>query len=196
MVKYLLSLFKKGFSMFDCKIIHFIRVFFLFLYLYSTAYAGYGVCAYKKEKLRDFYCNGPAILKETIVTEQVHVVGSLRATDTTLPYVKVIGSMEVKRSTIYGDFTLRGYLNAKEVQFAKDITLITNHAFFNSSSLNGNLFIYAKHKKPIITIICHSEIKGAITFTHKPGILQLTPEVKLTGALKNGSIQYINMPCE
>lgn len=159
------------------------------------AYSGFGVCNHGKETLANVTCDGPSVLKQTMVNGNIEIAGTLHAEGISASAITVLGGAELANANINGQAKIVGALNADNTVFKKGVAVESDQIILNHTVINGNLIVTSKDKTPYVQLQCSSVIKGFILFDGKAGILQVTGDSLAQGKIQNGSTEFVKRSC-
>ena len=163
----------------------------------SIGYANqeFGACNFIKEKVSSVICYGPTILNETIVTGDVKVAGTLKASKVLIGSMTINGSADIQNARVSGLVNVKGYMHASFVNFENDLRITTTKLDFDHTSVKGSVTISSDKIKPYFKIECGSDITGSVTFEGVPGVVQMTDDSAIHGKINNGEIEFVKTKC-
>ena len=161
----------------------------------AFAYQGYGVCNYGKENLQSVVCYGPTMLKESQVTGDIKVTGPLRAYHVVAGGVSVTGPVLIENSAIHGLVNVIGDFSAVKDDFASDLNITSQVVTLNQSTVHGSITIHASEGEPRLKLQCSTAVAGSVTFSDKPGVVEVTEDSIVQGKVINGEIAFVKLTC-
>lgn len=178
-----------------------IRKFLYFFSLYcmtlpASAQSGFGICDYDKMTLPSIVCNGPAFLKETIVSGNINITGNMEAHHIKASDLNVTGSVNIHDSRISGNVQVTGNLASYQTEFKKSLTVYGEKVLLNHSIVRGEVKIHSTVNKPSLKLTCGAGIAGSIVFEGLEGIVQVTGDSIVQGKVMNGTIEFLKEECE
>lgn len=175
------------------------RYFLLFVALTNIhaayAYSGFGVCNHGKETVASVICNGPTVLKQTQITGDIDITGTLEAEGISVTAMTVMGSADLSASTVRGAVKVAGDLTADHVEFKKGVAVQSDKIMLNHSTVNGLLIITSEQKTPYVQLQCGTDVKGSVMFDGKAGVVQVTGDSIVRGKIVNGSTVFVKRDC-
>lgn len=173
------------------------RVLISLLMLLSVeafAYTGFGVCNLGNEKVDNVICYGPTVLKQTEVTGDVKIAGSLNADQVKLQKLVVSGQVDLKNSTVAGEAEIEGQLYAVASHF-QQLTIRADSISLKNVSIDSALTVNSTVNKPLVKLWCGSNIKGSVVFEGATGTIQITDDSVIEGKIVNGQMEFIKQAC-
>lgn len=174
-------------------IMHKLKLAFFYLVMMSNAYAvtSFGVCQYGKETVSAIHCYGPTILAETTVKGPTSVVGPLKADNTTMQSMKVVGVANLTHSKVKANVQVTGLLNARHGFFSGDVLIASDRAVLSASQVQGSITVQAKHAHPVIELYCGTRVTGGITFVGLAGVVKKSADSVIQGKVVNGTLETV-----
>jgi hypothetical protein len=161
----------------------------------ANAYTGFGMCNFGRETISNIVCYGPVILKDTTVSGNMKVAGSLKADNATIGSITVDGTVSIESSRVKGSTNIVGTLSASGVEFMKDVSIVSDTVTLNNSKLDGSLKVTSEQTKPKLVLECGTIIAGNVTFDSKSGVVSMTGDAAVQGKIINGSQEFIQKKC-
>ncbi|GEM_PF-2184867 len=167
------------------------------LFFSLPAFAQKDPCAFGDQTTKDILCIGQTKLEGTIVDGSTFVSGDLLADNAELKEMDVSGNTTVTESTIKNNVCVVGSLNANNGDFQGNLVMESEKIVLNNSNVQGSILVKSKDKTPILELHCNTQVSGGITFEGKPGIIKKSKNSKISGKVKNGSIEaaFANEHC-
>lgn len=162
----------------------------------ALAYTGFDICNHGKEEVPSVICQGPSVLKDTIVKGNINVVGPLTAVNVTAASVEIVGNTDLQNTKIGGDVSITGNLKANNVVFEKNVTIVANTIFLHGTRVKGAMTISSTSANPELTMECGSVILGTLTFAGKAGVIKITDDSVVKGKITNGSMIFVKQACK
>jgi len=159
------------------------------------AYSGFSVCNHGNETLSSVMCDGPSVLKQTQITGDMNIAGTLQADGISVTSMKVIGETRIANATVRGSVNVVGDLSASHVVFSKGIAIQSNNILLNHTTVDGLVIVTSPDKTPYVQIQCGSDVKGSVMFDGKAGVVQITGDSILRGKVVNGSTEFVKRDC-
>ncbi len=175
-----------------------LRSLFLLCLLSSNlahAYIGFGVCNYGKENVPSVVCVGPTVLKETTVSGDVKVAGSLKALNVSMGSMMITGSTDIQNVKVNGFADVTGNLTADGAEFKQGLSVSASKILLSHSKIDGELIVNSQTTKPYLKMQCGSIVTGTVTFEGMEGVVQITDDSVVQGKIVNGSIEFIKHAC-
>lgn len=173
-----------------------LSLFALFLLNSAYAYTGFGVCNYGKETVATVICYGPTVLKQTTVSGNIKVTGSLQAEDISVNDILVEGNVDIKNSAVNGALNVTGSLMSDHVEYKKGIAVNSDQITLNNSKVNGLVTVTSTQKPPYLQVQCNSVVTGSVLFDGKAGVVQITGDSIVQGKVVNGSLEFVKRTCQ
>lgn len=162
----------------------------------AYAYSGFDVCVFGKETLPSVICYGPTVMKQTIVTGNIRVAGSLQADNVSANNLMIDGPLNIKNSYIKGSVNVTGNFFADHVEFKQGLAIAADDIVLSNSKVNGLMTITSKENNPYLQVQCQSLITGSVLFDGKAGVVQVTGDSLVQGKVVNGSLEFVKRACE
>lgn len=159
------------------------------------AFSGFGICNFTKQKVPAVICYGPTLLEEATVVGDTKVAGPLKAHNVTTNNIIVTGSVYFENATVLGTTEVTGHFKAKNANFEHNLTLITDNVTLYSTNVNGNLIVTAEGTAPSVILECGTVITGDVRFPGAAGVVRLTEDSVVRGAIMNGKSLRIKVNC-
>lgn len=169
---------------------------FLILPTISLGYEGYNICNFGKQTIPAIVCQGPTVMKETKVSGNVNVVGTLNAISVQMGALNVTGRAELYDAEVNGQATVSGELKATNADFKQNLMITGASAILNHVKIKGTVSIYAKEQTPHLSLTCGTIVSQAVEFYGKAGIIEITDDSVIQGKIKNGSMIFIKQKCD
>lgn len=168
----------------------------LILHNSALAYTGFGVCNYGKETIASVICYGPTVLKQTTVSGNIKVTGSLQAENISVQDIVVEGAVDIKNSQVTGSVNIVGSLMSDHVEYKKGVAVTSDKITLNHSTINGLMTVTSQQNSPYLQVQCSSVITGSVFFDGKAGVVQVTGDSIVKGKVVNGSLEFVKRTCE
>jgi hypothetical protein len=161
----------------------------------AHAYSGFGVCNHGKETLDSVLCNGPTVLKETMINGSMNITGTLHADGISVADMTILGAADISNSEVNGKVKVVGALNADHVKFKRGIAIESHNILLNHTVVNGTVIVTSKENTPYVQVQCSSVVKGSVFFDGKAGVVQVTGDSLVQGKIVNGSTEFVKRSC-
>jgi hypothetical protein len=168
----------------------------LMMPIMSLGYEGYNICNFGKQSIPSIVCQGPTVMKETKVSGNVNVVGTLNAISVQMGALNVTGRAELYDAEVNGQATVSGSLKATNADFKQNLTVTGDQIVLNHVKIKGSVSVYTKDHTPHISMVCGTVVSQAVEFYGKAGIIEITDDSVIQGKIKNGSMIFIKQKCD
>lgn len=155
----------------------------------SLAYAENDKCNLNRDTVENFNCDGPATLSEATVSDKLKVKGTVDAKNVNLNSMDVTGATKLNESEVKGDATVKGELTATRTSFKGNLTIDSNDAVLDSSSVKKSVTLQGDKKDPTLELRCNTHIKGDVVFKDAAGVVKKSGDSEISGQVTNGKVE-------
>ena len=167
-------------------------VFFITLVFSTACFATvvHGICQIHDTTTSELTCFGSAELNHVTVNGALSVFGPLKLTNTIVKgSVDVKGLVTAINSTIQGPAIIYGPMTATTMLFNSNINSFTTTMILNKTEVQGSILIESSDKSPTLELTDNTIVRGNIEFSKQSGIVKLSKDSQVIGAVTNGTKQ-------